>query len=41
MVAVQVDSTDPQALESPRGLDFQMRVRGGVDFDRIERNVFR
>lgn len=31
----------PSGLESSRGLDFQMRVRGGVDFDRIERNVFR
>lgn len=41
MVAVQVDWSDPQALESPRGLDFQIRVRGGVNFDRTERNAFR
>lgn len=30
MAAAQVDSSDPQALESPHGFDFQMRVRGGV-----------
>lgn len=41
MVAVQVDSSDLQALESPRGLDFQIRVRGGVNFDRVEGEAFR
>lgn len=41
MVAVQVDSSDLEALESPRGLDFQIRVRGGVNFDRIEGDAFR
>lgn len=40
MVAVQVDSSDPQALKSPHGLDFLIWTRGGVNFDRIERNTF-
>lgn len=30
MVAAQVDSSDPKALESPHDLDFQMRVGGSV-----------